>query len=102
MIRRPPRSTLFPYTTLFRSVRGNIEEAVLEVRGLLDRFNELSMNYSEETAEEMGTVQERIDAVDGWNLETTLEIAMDALRCPPPDAEVTKLSGGERDRKSVV
>src|SRR5947209_16010201 len=73
MIRRPPRSTLFPYTTLFRSVRGNIEEAVLEVRGLLDRFNELSMNYSEETAEEMGTVQERIDAVDGWNLETTLE-----------------------------
>jgi sulfate-transporting ATPase len=84
-----------------KDVRGNIEEAVGEVRGLLDRFNELSMNYSEETAEEMGTIQERIDAVDGWNLDTTLEIAMDALRCPPPDADVTTLSGGERRRVAL-
>ena len=76
-----------------KTVLGNVEEAVAEVRALLDRFNELSMNYSDETAEEMGNVQERIDAVDGWNLDTTLEIAMDALRCPPPDADVTTLSG---------
>src|SRR5438270_3014220 len=84
-----------------KDVRGNIEEAVGEVRALLDRFNELSMNYSDETAEELGTVQERIDAVDGWNLETTLEIAMDALRCPPPDADVETLSGGERRRVAL-
>jgi energy-dependent translational throttle protein EttA len=84
-----------------KDVRGNIEEAVGEVRALLDRFNELSMNYSEETAEEMGTIQERIDAVDGWNLDTTLEIAMDALRCPPPDADVSTLSGGERRRVAL-
>jgi energy-dependent translational throttle protein EttA len=84
-----------------KDVRGNIEEAVSEVRGLLDRFNELSMNYSEETAQEMGNVQERIDAVDGWNLDTTLEIAMDALRCPPPDADVSTLSGGERRRVAL-
>jgi ATP-binding cassette ChvD family protein len=84
-----------------KDVRGNIEEAVTEVRGLLDRFNELSMNYSEETADELGAVQERIDAVDGWNLDTTLEIAMDALRCPPPEAEVSSLSGGERRRVAL-
>ncbi|HTX30968.1 MAG TPA: energy-dependent translational throttle protein EttA [Solirubrobacteraceae bacterium] len=84
-----------------KDVRGNIEEAVGEVRQLLDRFNELSMNYSEETADELGAVQERIDAVDGWNLETTLEIAMDALRCPAPDADVSTLSGGERRRVAL-
>ena len=84
-----------------KDVRGNIEEAVGEVRALLDRFNELSMNYSEENADELGTVQERIDAVDGWNLDTTLEIAMDALRCPPPDADVNTLSGGERRRVAL-
>jgi sulfate-transporting ATPase len=84
-----------------RDVRGNIEEAVADVRALLDRFNELSMNYSDETADELGAVQERIDAVDGWNLDTTLEIAMDALRCPPPDADVSTLSGGERRRVAL-
>ena len=84
-----------------KDVRGNIEEGVAEVRGLLDRFNELSMDYSEENAEEMGAVQERIDAVDGWNLDTTLEIAMDALRCPPADADVSRLSGGERRRVAL-
>jgi ATP-binding cassette ChvD family protein len=84
-----------------KDVCGNIEEGVSEVRALLDRFNELSMNYSEETAQEMGTVQERIDAVDGWNLDTTLEIAMDALRCPPADADVSTLSGGERRRVAL-
>src|SRR6201994_1831250 len=84
-----------------KDVRGNIEEAVGEVRELLDRFNELSMNYSEETADELGAVQERIDAVDGWNLDTTLEIAMDALRCPPPEADISTLSGGERRRVAL-
>ncbi len=84
-----------------KDVRGNIEEGVAEVRALLDRFNELSMNYSEENADELGTVQERIDAVDGWNLDTTLEIAMDALRCPPPEADVSTLSGGERRRVAL-
>jgi ATP-binding cassette ChvD family protein len=84
-----------------KDVRGNVEQGVAEVRALLDRFNELSMNYSDETAEEFASVQERIDAVDGWNLDTTLEIAMDALRCPPPDADVSKLSGGERRRVAL-
>jgi ATP-binding cassette ChvD family protein len=59
------------------------------------------MNYSDENADEFARVQERIDALDGWNLETTLEIAMDALRCPPPDADVTTLSGGERRRVAL-
>src|SRR5579884_3278155 len=84
-----------------KDVRGNIEEAVGETRELLDRFNELSMNYSEETADELGAVQERIDAVVGWNLETTLEIAMDALRCPPPETDVSTLSGGEARRVAL-
>ena len=84
-----------------KDVRGNVEDGVAETKALLDRFNELSMNYSDETADEFAAVQEQIDAVDGWNLETTLEIAMDALRCPPPDADVTKLSGGERRRVAL-
>ncbi|MGO9899923.1 MAG: energy-dependent translational throttle protein EttA [Solirubrobacteraceae bacterium] len=84
-----------------KDVRGNVEEGVAEVRALLDRFNELSMNYSEEIANEFARVQERIDAVDGWNLDTTLEVAMDALRCPPADADVSKLSGGERRRVAL-
>ncbi|HEV3056019.1 MAG TPA: energy-dependent translational throttle protein EttA [Solirubrobacteraceae bacterium] len=84
-----------------KDVRGNVEEGVAETRALLDRFNELSMNYSDETADEFGRLQEQIDAVDGWNLDTTLEIAMDALRCPPPDADVTVLSGGERRRVAL-
>ncbi|MBV9838885.1 MAG: energy-dependent translational throttle protein EttA [Solirubrobacterales bacterium] len=82
-------------------VRGNVEQGAAETKALLERFNELSMNYSEETADEFARVQERIDAVDGWNLETTLEIAMDALRCPPGDAEIATLSGGERRRVAL-
>jgi sulfate-transporting ATPase len=84
-----------------KDVRGNVEDGVAEARALLDRFNELSMNYSDETADEFAKVQERIDATDAWNLDTTLEIAMDALRCPPGDADVTKLSGGERRRVAL-
>jgi ATP-binding cassette ChvD family protein len=84
-----------------KDVRANIEEAVGETKALLDRFNELSMNYSDENADEFARVQERIDALDGWNLDTTLEIAMDALRCPPGDADVSTLSGGERRRVAL-
>jgi sulfate-transporting ATPase len=84
-----------------KDVRGNVEDGAAEVRALLDRFNELSMNYSEETADEFSRVQERIDAVDGWNLDTTVEIAMDALRCPAPDTDVSTLSGGERRRVAL-
>ncbi|MBV9309446.1 MAG: energy-dependent translational throttle protein EttA [Solirubrobacterales bacterium] len=84
-----------------KDVRGNVEEGIAETRALLDRFNELSMNYSEETADEFARVQEQIDAVDAWSLDTTLEIAMDALRCPPPDADVSTLSGGERRRVAL-
>ncbi len=81
-----------------KDVRGNVEEGLAELRGLLDRFNELSANYSEETADEFARVQERIDATDAWSLDQKLDIAMDALRLPPSDADVTKLSGGERRR----
>jgi ATP-binding cassette ChvD family protein len=84
-----------------KDVRGNVEEGVAETRALLDRFTELSANYSDENADEFARVQEQIDAADAWNLDTTLEIAMDALRCPPPDADVTKLSGGERRRVAL-
>ncbi len=84
-----------------KDVRGNVEDGVAQTKALLDRFNELSMNYSDETADEFGRLQEQIDAVDGWNLDTTLEIAMDALRLPPGDAEVATLSGGERRRVAL-
>ena len=84
-----------------RDVRGNAEEGLAEVRGLLDRFNELASNYSEETADEFAALQERIDAVDGWNLDSRLDMAMDALRLPPGDADVTALSGGERRRVAL-
>jgi energy-dependent translational throttle protein EttA len=87
-----------PHLDDSKDVRGNVEQGVAETRALLDRFNELAANYSDETADEFARVQEQIDAVDGWNLDVTLEQAMDALRLPPPDADVTKLSGGERRR----
>ncbi len=84
-----------------KDVRGNVEDGVGELRDLLQRFNELAANYSDETADEFAKLQDRIDAADAWNLETTLETAMDALRLPPPDADVTKLSGGERRRVAL-
>jgi energy-dependent translational throttle protein EttA len=84
-----------------KDVRGNVEDGVAEQRTLLDRFNELSANYSDETADEFAKLQEQIDAVDAWNLETTLEIAMDALRLPPGEADVNTLSGGERRRVAL-
>jgi sulfate-transporting ATPase len=90
-----------PHLDPGKDVKGNVEDGVAEIRAVLDRFNELSMNYSEDTADEFARVQEQIDAVDGWNLDTTLEYAMDALRCPPADSDVTTLSGGERRRVAL-
>ena len=84
-----------------KDVKGNVEQAVGETRALLDRFNELAANYSDETAEEFADLQAKIDAADAWNLDTQLEYAMDALRLPPSDADVTKLSGGERRRVAL-
>jgi len=84
-----------------KDVRGNVEDGVAETRALLDRFNELAANYSDETADEFASLQSKIDAADAWNLDTNLEYAMDALRLPPPDADVTQLSGGERRRVAL-
>jgi ATP-binding cassette ChvD family protein len=84
-----------------KDVKGNVEDGVAETKALLDRFNELSMNYSEETADEMARIQDKIEAADAWNLDTQLEYAMDALRLPPPDADVSQLSGGERRRVAL-
>jgi energy-dependent translational throttle protein EttA len=84
-----------------KDVRGNVEDGVREVKDLLDRFNELSMSYSEETADEFAALQERIDAVDAWTLDSRLDQAMDALRLPPSDADVARLSGGERRRVAL-
>jgi ATP-binding cassette ChvD family protein len=101
----PQEPTLDPT----RTVEGNVTEGLSEIKALLDRFNDVSMRLGEvEDADEMtslleeqGTLQERIDALNGWEMERTLEIAMDALRCPPADAEVTTLSGGERRRVAL-
>src|SRR5919112_3959243 len=90
-----------PHLDESKDVRGNVEDGVAGLRGLLDRFNELAANYSDETADEFARLQEEIDAADAWNLDTTLDTAMDALRLPPGDADVTKLSGGERRRVAL-
>ncbi len=90
-----------PHLDEAKNVKGNVEDAVAETKALLDRFNELAANYSEETADEFGALQAKIDAADAWNLDTQLEYAMDALRLPPPDSEVTHLSGGERRRVAL-
>jgi ATP-binding cassette ChvD family protein len=88
-----------------KTVLGNVEEGVAEIKGKLDRFNEiaaqLAEDYSDELMTEMGQLQEAIDAADAWDLDSQLEQAMDALRCPPPDADVTVLSGGERRRVAL-
>jgi len=84
-----------------KDVRGNVEDGVAATRALLDRFNALSMEYSEETADEFARLQDQIDAADAWSLDTKVESAMDALRLPPGDADVTTLSGGERRRVAL-
>jgi len=84
-----------------KTVRENVLEGVGHLAGLLERFNELAANYSEETADEFGRLQDEIAAADAWNLDSMIEHAMDALRCPPPDAEIGPLSGGERRRVAL-
>jgi ATP-binding cassette ChvD family protein len=84
-----------------KDVRGNVEDGVAETRALLDRFNELASSYSEEHADEFARLQAQIEAADAWNLDTQLDYAMDALRLPPAEAGVSKLSGGERRRVAL-
>ena len=90
-----------PQLDASKTVLGNVEEGVQPIKDLLARFDELSANYSDDTADEFAAVQDKIDAVDAWNLDSTLEVAMDALRLPPPDADVTTLSGGEKRRVAL-
>jgi ATP-binding cassette ChvD family protein len=82
-------------------VKGNAMLGVKEKQAILDRYNELAMNYSDETADEMTLLQDEIEAKGLWDLESQVEQAMDALGCPPDDADVTKLSGGERRRVAL-
>jgi ATP-binding cassette ChvD family protein len=92
-----------------KTVKGNVEEGVAAIKALLDRYDELNMKLGEDLSpeemdkvlEEQGRLQDRIDASNAWEIDSQLELAMDALRCPPPDAEVTKLSGGERRRVAL-
>jgi len=88
-----------------KTVLGNVEEGLGEIKVTLDRYNEIAekmaVDYSDELMAEMGRLQEDIDHADAWDLDAQLEQAMDALRCPPPDADVTVLSGGERRRVAL-
>ena len=83
------------------NVRGNVMEGVKAKQAKLDRYNELAMNYSDETAEEMSALQDQIDAENLWDLDSQVDVAMEALRCPPDDADVSTLSGGERRRVAL-
>ncbi|WP_040618841.1 energy-dependent translational throttle protein EttA [Rhodovulum sp. PH10] len=83
------------------SVRENVMLGVAAKKAILDRYNELMMNYSDETADEAAALQDKIDAQNLWDLDSQVEQAMDALGCPPDDADVTNLSGGERRRVAL-
>ncbi|HTM73515.1 MAG TPA: energy-dependent translational throttle protein EttA [Pseudolabrys sp.] len=83
------------------TVRENVMQGVAAKKALLDRYNELASNYSDETADEMAKLQDEIDSKNLWDLDSQVDLAMDALRCPPDDADVTKLSGGERRRVAL-
>ncbi|HEY2549461.1 MAG TPA: energy-dependent translational throttle protein EttA [Streptosporangiaceae bacterium] len=89
-----------------KTVLGNVEEGVAETKGLLQRFNEIAeqmaTDYSDELLAEMGQLQEQLDHRNAWDLDSQLEQAMDALRCPPPEADVSVLSGGEKRRVALV
>jgi ATP-binding cassette ChvD family protein len=84
-----------------KDVFGNVMEGVAEKKALLDRYNELAMNYSDETADEMAALQDQIDAQNLWDLDAQVEQAMDALRCPAGDSAVAHLSGGEKRRVAL-
>jgi sulfate-transporting ATPase len=90
-----------PVLDATKNVRENVELAVTEKRKILTRYDELAANYADETADEFSRLQDIIDSQDLWNLDTHLDMAMDALRLPPGDAEVTKLSGGEKRRVAL-
>jgi ATP-binding cassette ChvD family protein len=83
------------------NVFGNVMEGAAEKKALIDRYNELAMNYSDETADEMAKLQDVIDAQNLWDLDAQVEMAMDALRCPDPEADVNNLSGGEKRRVAL-
>ena len=83
------------------TVRENVMLGVAEKKAILDRYNELAMNYSDETAEEMAKLQDEIDAQNLWDLDAQIDVSMEALRCPPDDADVTTLSGGEKRRVAL-
>jgi ATP-binding cassette ChvD family protein len=83
------------------TVRENVMLGVAEKKAVLDRYNELAMNYSDETADEMGKLQDQIDAENLWDLDSQIDVSMEALRCPPDDANITDLSGGEARRVAL-
>ena len=85
-----------------KDVLGNVMEGVAAKKAIIERYNELMMNYSDETQEEAAKLQDTIDSQNLWDLDTQVEQAMDALRCPPPDAEVANLSGGEKRRVALT
>lgn len=84
-----------------KNVRDNVMEGVAEKQAILERYNELAMNYSDETADEMAKLQDEIDAQNLWDLDAQIDVAMEALRCPADDADVSSLSGGERRRVAL-
>jgi ATP-binding cassette ChvD family protein len=90
-----------PYLDPALDVKGNVMLGVAKQTAILERYNELAMNYSDETADEMAQLQDQIDAGNLWELEASVGVAMDALRCPPDDADVESLSGGERRRVAL-
>jgi ATP-binding cassette ChvD family protein len=90
-----------PQLDASKNVRENVMEGVAAKRALLDRYNEIAANYSDETADEMAKLQDIIDSQNLWDLDSKVTQAMDALNCPPDDADVTKLSGGERRRVAL-
>src|SRR5262249_31725801 len=90
-----------PQLDAAKSVRENVMEGVAAKKALLDRYNEIAANYSEETADEMAKLQDEIDSKNLWDLDSQIDQAMDALRCPSDDADVSKLSGGERRRVAL-
>ena len=90
-----------PHLDPKKTVRENVMEGVAAKKALLDRYNEIASNYSDDTADEMAKLQDKIDSQNLWDLDSQVDQAMDALRCPPDDADVTKLSGGERRRVAL-
>ena len=90
-----------PELDLTKNVRENVMLGVAPKKEILDRYNDLAMNYSDDTAEEMATLQDKIDAENLWDLDSQIDVSMEALRCPRDDADVSTLSGGEKRRVAL-